>query len=90
VHRERVQGYPSPTQLSRYFTSGRWGAPKAFPEALRQAGQWSPVLHCDAFGRLWLFYAETAAHCLRKPISRPGRALVPQVVALSPQPRMRG
>ncbi|KAK3256458.1 hypothetical protein CYMTET_34407 [Cymbomonas tetramitiformis] len=55
-----------------------WGLPQSMPDALREAGQWSPVLHVDVFGLLWLFYAETSVACLRKPIRRKGQTPMPQ------------
>lgn len=61
-----------------------WATPESVPEKLREAGQWSPVLHCDQSGALWLFYAESATNCLRKPINRPGKPPVPQRWAVRP------
>jgi hypothetical protein len=34
-----------------------------------KAALWSPVLHCAASGRVWLFYAESAFKCLRTQIN---------------------
>eukprot|EP00240_Pyramimonas_obovata_P002460 CAMPEP_0118927538 /NCGR_PEP_ID=MMETSP1169-20130426/4979_1 /TAXON_ID=36882 /ORGANISM="Pyramimonas obovata, Strain CCMP722" /LENGTH=777 /DNA_ID=CAMNT_0006869307 /DNA_START=190 /DNA_END=2524 /DNA_ORIENTATION=+ len=56
----------------------RWEQPTSMPESLREAGQWSPVLHADPKGQLWVFYAESSTACLRRTIRRPGRAVVPQ------------
>jgi predicted neuraminidase len=44
-----------------------WEPPSPLPHHASHArtALWSPVLHCDTAGRLWLFYAESKAKCLR-------------------------
>ena len=44
-----------------------WEPPSPLPHRASHArtALWSPVLHCDTAGTLWLFYAESKAKCLR-------------------------
>ena len=44
--------------FSQDLEGRRWGLPFPLP-VRREAAQWSPVLHADPRGRLWLFYAES-------------------------------
>jgi len=55
--------------VSKDYYGRHWETPTPVPDRFAKAAMWSPVLHCDGDGRVWLFYSESNPNCLRAEVN---------------------